>query len=156
MVGVLIIFIYLWKCSFICYFFIIQSIREAAQKKNVPKKCKKSIIFLTPPPRIMWTFLNLGRIEIWWPPPLRPKLGKIWNVGIFEIIAPPLTLAKTVPKSYQTVKLRLIQSSYISQMCTKCCLYTIIILPIPIYQGHISVIWIWENSDELFPLFWAF
>ena len=33
--------------------------------------------------------------------PPRPKLGKIWNVYYFDIVAPPLTLAKTVPKSYQ-------------------------------------------------------
>ena len=38
-------------------------LREAFKKKN-PKLWKKSIIFLTPPPspRMIWTFLNLGKI----------------------------------------------------------------------------------------------
>ena len=52
----------------------------------------------------------------------RSKFGKNWNVDIFEIIAPSLTLAKTVPKSYLTFTLGLIQS-YISQIWSKCCPY---------------------------------
>ena len=34
--------------------------------------------------------------------PLGPELGKIRNVDYFHIFVPPLTLAKTVPKSYLT------------------------------------------------------
>ena len=30
------------------------------------------------------------------------KLGRIWNVDYFDIVAPPLTLTKTVPKSHQS------------------------------------------------------
>ena len=40
-------------------------------------------------------------------------MGKLWNVDIFEIVAPPRTLAKTVPKLYLTDTLGLFQS-YIS------------------------------------------
>ena len=60
---------------------------ETAKGSNPKRKChkmwKKSIIFLPPPPLIMWTILNLGKI--WFsmtPPPPRPKLVKIWNVDI--------------------------------------------------------------------------
>ena len=93
-------------------------LRGAIQKKS-HKLWKKSIIFLTPPPRIMWTILNLGKK--WYlmtPPPLGPKLGKIWNVDYFDIVAPPLTLTKTVPKSHQTDTWGLFHS-YIGHICTK-------------------------------------
>ena len=86
-----------------------------------------------------------------WPPPPQPKLGKIWNVDYFDIVAPPLTLAKTVPKSYQTDTWGLFYS-YIGHICTKCCIYLTNISPM--YhktQGHISVIWIWEKSEKFRP-----
>ena len=57
------------------------------------------------------------------------NLGKIWNVDNFEILAPPLTLAKTVLKSYLTDTAGLFQS-YISHICTKFCLYLTNISPI--------------------------
>ena len=108
--------------------------------------------FLGPPPGMFWTFLNLGKK--WFsitPPPPRPKLGKIWNVDYFDIVAPPLTLAKTVPKSYQTDIWGLCYS-YIGHICTKCCIYLTNISPI--YhknQGPISVIWIWEKTEKFRP-----
>ena len=119
------------------------------QNKKYHNLWKKSIIFLTPPsPRIIWTFLNLGKNWFSMTPPPRPKLGKIWNVDYFDIVAPPLTLAKTVPKSYQTDTWGLFYS-YIGHICTKCCIYLTNISPI--YhknQGHISVISIWEKSEK--------
>ena len=71
-----------------------------------------------PPPWIMQTVLILEKIEIWWPPPLGPKLGKFLNLDYFEIFVPPFTLSKTIPKSYLTVTLGLFQS-YISHICKK-------------------------------------
>ena len=47
-------------------------------------------------------FFEFGKKLIFDDPPPRPKLGKIGNVDYFDIVAPPLTLAKTVPKTYQT------------------------------------------------------
>ena len=55
-----------------------------------------------PPPRIIWTILDMKKKLIFDDPPSRPKLGKILNVDYFDIVVPPLNLAKTVPKSYQT------------------------------------------------------
>ena len=72
--------------------------------------------------------------------PPRPNLGKMLNVDYFDIVAPPLTLAKTIPNSYQTGTWGLFYS-YIGHICTKCCIYLTNISPI--YhknQGHISVI----------------
>ena len=79
------------------------------------------------------------------------KFGKNWNVDIFEIIAPSLTLAKTVPKSYLTFTLGPIQS-YISQIWSKCCPYFTNISPIYHQnKGHISVILIWEKVQTPLP-----
>ena len=92
-------------------------------------------------------FFEFGKKLIFDDPPPRPKLGKIWNVDYFDIVAPPLTLAKTVPKSYQTDTWGLFYS-YIGHICTKCCIYLTNISPI--YhknQGPISVIWIWEKNE---------
>ena len=99
----------------------------------------------TPPP----PGPNLGKI--WFSMTPRPKLGKIWNVDYFDIVAPPLTLAKTIPKSYQTDTWGLFYS-YKGHICTKCCIY--LTNTSPIYhknQGHISVIWIWEKSEKFRP-----
>ena len=115
------------------------------------KLWKKSMIFMTPPPRIMWTILNLGKKWYLMTPPLGPKLRKIWNVDYFDIVAPPLTLTKTVPKSHQTDTWGLFHP-YIGHICTKCCIYLTNISPI--YhksQGHISVIWIWEKCEKFRP-----
>ena len=101
--------------------------------------------------RIMWTILNLGKKWYLMTPPLGPKLGKIWNVDYFDIVAPPLTLTKTVPKSHQTDTWGLFHS-YIGHICTKCSIYLTNISPI--YhknQGHISVIWIWEKCEKFRP-----
>ena len=85
------------------------------------------------------------------PPPSRPKFGKNLNLDIFEIIAPSLTLAKTVPKSYLTFTLGLIQL-YISQIWSKCCPYLTNISPIYHQnKGHISVILIWEKVQTPLP-----
>ena len=46
-------------------------------------------------------------------PPLRPNLGKNWNVDYFEIFAPPRTLAKTLPKPSDPCK----NSTSISSNC---------------------------------------
>ena len=74
---------------------------------------------MTPsPPRIIWTFLNLGKNWFSMTPPPRPKLGKIWNVDYFDIVAHLLTLAKTIPKSYKTDTWGLFYS-YIGHICTK-------------------------------------
>ena len=35
--------------------------------------------------------------------PPSTEIRKIWNVDYYDIVAPTLTLAKTVPKSYQTI-----------------------------------------------------
>ena len=97
----------------------------------------------------MWTILNLGKKWYLMTPPLGPNLGKIWNVDYFDIVAPPLTLAKTIPKSYQTDTWGLFHS-YIGQIWTKCCIYLTNISPI--YhknQGHILVIWIWEKIEKI-------
>ena len=78
-------------------------------------------------------------------------MGNIWNVDYFDIVAPPLTLAKTIPKSYQTDTWGLFYS-YKGHICTKCCIY--LTNTSPIYhknQGHISVIWIWEKSEKFRP-----
>ena len=62
-----------------------------------------------------------------------------------------LTLAKTVPKSYLTVTMRLFHS-YISHICTKFCQYLTNISPIYHQnQGHVSVIWIWEIFENPDP-----
>ena len=111
---------------------------------------KKSIIFLTPPPDDLDFFEFGKKIDFRWPPP-RLKLGKIWNVDYFDIVAPPLTLAKTVPKSFQT-DTRGLFYSYIGHICTKCRINLTNISPI--YhenQGHILVIWIWEKSEKFRP-----
>ena len=84
-------------------------------------------------------------------PPPRPKLGKIWNVDYFDIVAPPLTLAKPVPKSYQTDIWGLFYS-YIGHICTKCWIYLTNISQIcHKNQGQISVIWIWEKTEKFRP-----
>ena len=44
--------------------------------KKCPKKWKRSTIFLPPPPRRIWTLLNLGKIGNSMTPPLGPNLGK--------------------------------------------------------------------------------
>ena len=125
---------------------------RGAIKKKMSQIVEKVHNFLDPPPppRMIWTFLNLGKKMIFDDPtPPRPKLGKIWNVDYFDIVAPPLTLAKTVPKSYQTDIWGLFYA-YIGHICTKCCIYLTNISPI--YhknQGHISVIWIWEKFVTL-------
>ena len=57
-----------------------------------------------------------------------------------SFVAPLLTVAKTIPKPYQTDTWGLFYS-YIGHICTKCCIYLTNISPI--YhknQGHISVI----------------
>ena len=58
--------------------------------------------FIDPPPQDNLDFFEFGKKLIFDDPPPQPKLGKIWNVDYFDIVAPPLNLAKTVPKSYQT------------------------------------------------------
>ena len=50
------------------------------------------------------------------PPTPRPKLRKTWNVDYFVIVAPSLTLAKTVPKTYQTDTWGLFYS-YVGHIC---------------------------------------
>ena len=78
-------------------------------------------------------------------------IPKIWNVDYFDIVAPPLTLTKTVPNSHQTDTWGLFHS-YIGHICTKCSIYLTNISPI--YhksQGHISVIWIWEKCEKFRP-----
>ena len=117
--------------------------------------------FSWPPPRIMWTILNLGKHWDLTTPPLGPNLGKNWNVDYFEIFVPPLILAKTGPKlfdpcknstkSYLTVTMGLFPSN-ISHICTKFCLYLTFISPMN-YQipDHISVIWIWEKCENPDP-----
>ena len=54
-------------------------------------------------------------------------------------LPPPLTLAKTVPKTYQTDTWGLFHS-YIGHICIKCCIYLTNISPYHKNQGHISVI----------------
>ena len=107
--------------------------------------------FLAPPPlEYFGLFWIWEKIDFRWPSP-GPKLGKIWNVDFFDIVPPPLTLAKTVPKSFQTDTWGLFYS-YIGHKCTKCCIYLTNISPI--YhknQGHISVIWIWEKCEKFRP-----
>ena len=83
--------------------------------------------------------------------PTSTEIWKNWNVDYFDIVAPPLTIAKTVPKSYQTDTWGLFYS-YIGHICTKCCIYLTNISPI--YhknQGHISVIWIWGKCEKFRP-----
>ena len=83
--------------------------------------------------------------------PTSTEIWKNWNVDYFDIVAPPLTIAKTVPKSYQTDTWGLFYS-YKGHICTKCCIY--LTNTSPIYhknQGHISVIWIWEKSEKFRP-----
>ena len=124
---------------------------EPSKKKKSPIVEKGHNFLGPPPPRMMWTFLNLGKKWFLMTPPPRQKLGKIWNVDYFDIVAPPLTLAKTVPKSYQTDIWGLFYS-YIGHICTKCCIYLTNISPI--YhknQGPISVIWIWEKTEKSRP-----
>ena len=111
---------------------------------------KKSIIFLTPPtPRIIWTILNLGKIDFRWPPPLDRNQEK-FECRLFWYGCTPSD-PKTVPKSHQTDTLGLFHS-YIGHICTKCSIYLTNISPI--YhksQGHISVIWIWEKCEKFSP-----
>ena len=59
---------------------------------------------MTPPPRVMWTILNLRKKWNLMTPPLGPNLGKNWNVDYFEIFAPPLILAKSAPKLFDPCK----------------------------------------------------
>ena len=59
----------------------------------------------------MWTILLWEKYEDLMTPPLGKKLGKIFYVNIFEIVAPHLTLAKKVFKSYLSVTLGLIPSA---------------------------------------------
>ena len=99
-------------------------------------------------------------------PPLEPNLKKNWNVDYFDIFVPPLilvktvqnplTLAKTLPKSYLTVTMELLQS-YFSHICTKSCLYLPFISPIYYQnQDHISVIWIWLGEHEKTMKIWTY
>ena len=132
-----------------CSNFLIscQVVKQVIQIK-MSQIVEKIYNFLTPsppPPRRIWW------IDFQYPPPHQPKLGgKNWNV---DIVAPPPTLAKTAPKSYQTDTWVLFYS-YISHKRTKCCIYLTNISPIyPKNQGHISVIWIWEQSEKLRPPF---
>ena len=53
-------------------------------------------------------YFALGNIWRFDDPPLGKELGKILYVNILEIVAPNLTLAKTVFKSYLSVTLGLI------------------------------------------------
>ena len=104
--------------------------------------------FLTPSPRIIWTFLNLGKNWFSMTPPPRPKLGKFWNVDYFDIIAPPLTLAKTIPKSYQTDTLGLFYS-YIGYIVPNVAYISLISVPymglnfLDFSQIEITKIWPW-------------
>ena len=114
---------------------------------------EKSLLMTLPPPPLGWfgLFWIWEKNDFWWPPPPWPKLGKIWNVDYFDIVAPPLTLAKTIPKSYQTDTWGLFYS-YKGHICTKCCIY--LTNTSPIYhknQGPISVIWIWEKTEKFRP-----
>ena len=59
----------------------------------------------------MWTILLWEKYGDLMTPPLGKKLGKIFYVNIFEIVAPHLTLAKKVFKSYLSVTLGLIPSA---------------------------------------------
>ena len=79
-------------------------------------------------------------------------MGKIWNANNFDIITPPLTLAKKVLESYLIDTLWPIWS-YIGNICIKCCQYHTNISPIYHQnQGLISVIWIYENLKINTPL----
>ena len=78
------------------------SLKGRVQNKKFHILWKKSIILFAPPPRIIWTFLNLGNNWFLMIPPPRLKSGKIWNVNYFDIVALLLTLSKTKPRSYQT------------------------------------------------------
>ena len=66
----------------------------------------------------------------------------------FDIVVPPLTLAKTVPKSYQPDTWGQFYL-YIGHICTKCCIYLTNMSHKN--QGHISVIRIWEKSEKFRP-----
>ena len=59
-------------------------------------------------------------------PPSQPKLGKFLNVDYFDIVTPPLTLTKTVPKSNHTDTWGI----FYSYICTICCIYLTNISPI--------------------------
>ena len=118
------------------------------QNTKCPKMWKNSLTFLTPPPPLGWfgLFWILEKIDIWLPPS-RTEFGKnlkcrqIWECRI------PSDPCKTVPKSYLTDTSGLFQS-YISHVCSKCCLYLMNITPIwHQNQGHFSVIWIWEKPE---------
>ena len=127
-----------------CSNFLIscQVVKQVIQTK-MSQIVEKIYNFLTPSPPPPGEFDELIFNS---PPPHQPKLGgKNWNV---DIVAPPPTLAKTAPKSYQTDTWVLFYS-YISHKRTKCCIYLTNISPIyPKNQGHISVIWIWEKYEE--------
>ena len=83
--------------------------------------------------------------------PTYTEIWKNWNENYFDIVAPPLTIAKIVPKSYQTDTWGLF-SSYIGHIWTRCSIYITNISPI--YhknQGHISVLWILEKFAKFRP-----
>ena len=55
------------------------------------QKVEKVHNSLDPPsPRMIWTFLNLGKFWNLTTPPLVPNLGKIWNWEKVEFSEPPL------------------------------------------------------------------
>ena len=81
---------------------------KMSQKRGKVNK----IVLISPHPRNNVDYFALGKI---WrfdaPPPLGKKLSKILHVNIFETVAPYLTLAKKVFKSYLSVTLGLIPSA---------------------------------------------
>ena len=55
-------------------------LRGPIELKNAPKSGKVHNFLDPPSPRMIWTFLNLGKIwNLTTPPPLVPNLEKIWN-----------------------------------------------------------------------------
>ena len=78
---------WIYKCS------------KGSHIKNMTN-CGKVHNFFEPPHPQGWFW---KKTEIWWPPPWQ-KFGNIWNVDHFDIVAPPLTLAKKVSKGKKNFK----------------------------------------------------
>jgi len=101
-----------------------------------------------PPPRVMWTILNLRKKWNLMTPPLGPNLGKNWNVDYFEIFAPPLILAKSGSKLLDPCKNS-------TKMLSNCCNETISFIYQPyMYQilpiSHLYITYISSKSSPYF------